>query len=284
MLDWFWRSRRRKKEIIEMAESSNIIEKIPLDQVDQEFKNIRTEYDQNHIRELAESLKRVGLLQPIMVRKEGTKFQIVCGHRRFLAAKYLGWLDIPAIEYSIDDGDADVAKVHENIFRQDLDKIEEAKYYLYLQQKYGYTEKQVSEKINKTQSYVSQHLSILNYGPEIKDAIKYKKVSFSVARELSKVKSIPKRRSLLKAAIENGITARTASIWKKEANEHVVIYPDNHTPRDDDPPAFDPSTIPNTNCQMCDADVKVTEIRSMTMCDVCKNKMVQIREQLKAME
>ncbi len=262
------------------ATTNNLVKQIPLDQINSEFTNIRNDYDPEKIRELALSMEGVGLLQPILVRKEGEHFSIVCGHRRYLAAKALDWVTIKAVECKFDDGETDIAKVHENIFRQDVSPIEEAKYYLYLMEKYGYTEVEVGRKIHKTVGYVSQHLSILSYTPELRVALEDGKITFSVARELNQVKGLMRRRSLIKAAIDNGITARTAALWRKEAN--MEIQKDNEQGRemDEEPKNPGPADIPTIACGMCDNPVKVSEIRSIICCPVCHGNLIQIRQEL----
>ncbi len=262
------------------ATTNNLVKQVPLDQINSEFTNIRNDYDPEKIRELALSMEGVGLLQPILIRKEGELYSIVCGHRRYLAAKALSWPTIKAVECKFDDGESDIAKVHENIFRQDISPIEEAKYYLYLMEKYGYTEVEVGKRIHKTVGYVSQHLKILTYCPELRVALEDGKIPFSVARELNQINGLMRRRSLIKAAIENGITARTAALWRKEANE--VIETENQSGRemDEEPKKQDPTDIPTIACGMCDNPVKVSEIRSLICCPVCHGNLLQIREEL----
>ena len=263
-----------------MREGNNIINHIPLDQVDQEFNNIRAGYDPKNIEELAESIKRIGLLQPIIVRREDGRYQIICGHRRFLAVKYLKWMDVPAIEMAMDDQEVDLAKIHENVFREEINKIEEAKYYVFLMQKYGYTEKQIAGKINKTPGYICQHIEIINYCPELKKALEEKTVSFSVARELNKINGLMKRRSLIRAAIENGITARTAALWRREANMEINKEDIQDKVLDDEKVETAARALPTIKCHMCEGQVPVDKVKSLVLCPECRVAMEMVKDEL----
>ena len=112
--------------------------------------------------ELAENMKSVGLLHPIVVRpKPNGLYEIVTGERRVAAAKKLGWFEIPANIKILSDEEAYEAQFSENIHREDLSDMEKARWLDFMIKKFGYTQRSLADKLGKHESWVSQHLSML---------------------------------------------------------------------------------------------------------------------------
>lgn len=121
---------------------------------------------EQEVQSLADSMKEVGLLQPILVRpivepEGGTVFEIVCGHRRARAALLLGWDKIPATVVEMDEDKIDSARVIENVQRRDLAPLEEAEYYSYLTTKHNLHVPDLAAKLGKTRAHVARRLALL---------------------------------------------------------------------------------------------------------------------------
>ena len=118
----------------------------------------RREFSEDSIKELAETLDKDGLLQPIVVREDGDQYEIIAGERRYRAAKSLGWETIPAIVKNMDDDQAASLALIENLQREDLNPIDEAKAYTNLMKLNNLTQTALAKDMGKSQSYVAKRL------------------------------------------------------------------------------------------------------------------------------
>jgi ParB family chromosome partitioning protein len=148
--------------------------------------SLRDELDD--IESLAASIRQQGLLQPLVIRPLGDHFEIVAGCRRFEALKSLGWKKIPCVVAELSDEEAYVASLTENLQRETLDPVEEAKAYRRYIDEFGWGgETVLATRISKSQEHVSQRLSLLKLPDDIIDLIRQKRLKPSVARELSAI-------------------------------------------------------------------------------------------------
>jgi ParB family chromosome partitioning protein len=146
------------------------IRMIPLDHIDPNPHQARSEL--GNIRELMDSIRNKGVLEPILVRARGNRFEIIAGERRFVASKNLGLKDIPAIEMDVEENEAMEIALIENLQRKDLDLFEEADGLQALIDLYSYNHQQVSDKIGKARSTITEILSIAKIPPSVRDLIK----------------------------------------------------------------------------------------------------------------
>lgn len=127
----------------------------------------RREFSDESIRELASTLDKEGLLQPIVVREKGDKYEIIAGERRFRAAKQLGWDKIPAIVNNMDEAQAASLALIENLQREDLNPIDEAQAYNNLMKLNNLTQTALAQNIGKSQSYVANKMRLLKLSPKV---------------------------------------------------------------------------------------------------------------------
>jgi ParB/RepB/Spo0J family partition protein len=152
---------------------------------------IRKEYNQEGISELAESIKSQGLINPIEVKKSGEKYRIISGHRRFLAAKKLGWEKIPAnIKMGVKEKDIPIRQLIENIQRENLNPVEEAMAMQYIIKKNSLTQQKLGEILGKSKSRISNTLSILKLLKKVSHA-KLNRISKDSLIALSYITSEP---------------------------------------------------------------------------------------------
>ncbi|MCQ2198235.1 MAG: ParB/RepB/Spo0J family partition protein [Paludibacteraceae bacterium] len=163
---------------------SSALEEISLDLIDAKPDQPRKDFDAEAMTELANSIKEVGVIQAITVRKIGDRYQIISGERRYRASKLAGKTTIPAYIKDVDERAVHEMALIENIQRQDLNVIEEALAYKNLMTCYSLTQEQVSERVGKSRSYVTNFLRILNLPDIILVALKNKVVDMGHARAL----------------------------------------------------------------------------------------------------
>ncbi len=143
------------------------IRMISINKIDPSPNQARTEL--GDIEELMASIKEKGILQPIIVREKNDRYEIIAGERRCIAAKNVGLKDIPCIEMNVSDNEAMEIALIENLQRKDLGVFEEADGLNALADMYGYSHKQISEKIGKARSTITEIISISKIPKEIRN-------------------------------------------------------------------------------------------------------------------
>ena len=143
------------------------IRMIAINKIDQSPHQARTEL--GNIEELMASIKEKGILQPIIVREKNKRYEIIAGERRWIAAKNVGLKDVPCIEMNVSDNEAMELALIENLQRKDLDVFEEADGLNALADMYGYSHKQISEKIGKARSTITEIISISKIPKQIRN-------------------------------------------------------------------------------------------------------------------
>lgn len=127
----------------------------------------RRQFSESSIKELADTLNKEGLLQPIIVREKNDGYEIIAGERRFRAAQSLGWEKIPAIIKNMDDDQAASLALIENLQREDLNPIDEANAYANLMKLNNLTQTDLAKNMGKSQSYVANKLRLLKLTPKV---------------------------------------------------------------------------------------------------------------------
>lgn len=176
---------------------------------------IRMDIDKDYIKELAQSISEVGLLQPILLAIEGDGFEIVAGHCRYLAHKDIGLSTIKAVIRDMSLEERGVARATENILRIDLTPIEEAATYKDLMDAYGLTIEKVAQKIGRTPVTIKRRMDLLRMPPVLQQAIHKKQISMTVGEELWPIADLTSLKYYLNFAIENGCTKEVARQWAK---------------------------------------------------------------------
>lgn len=147
-------------------EAGKIIIKLPLADIRRDANQPRKRFDEDKLRELADSMKERGLLIPIIVRKEEDGYVIIAGERRYRAAQILGWNTIECIVRNEGREDARINSFVENLQREDLSSYEEAEGFELLQKEFGKTQAQIAELVSKDQTTISKIMKILTMPPK----------------------------------------------------------------------------------------------------------------------
>ncbi|MDG6994513.1 MAG: ParB/RepB/Spo0J family partition protein [Nitrososphaerota archaeon] len=171
----------------------------------------------SNLNSLIASIKQNGLLQPIIVRLSGSRFEIVAGNRRLEACKKLHWVKIPCLVRELSDKEAYEIGLIENIERETLTPIEEARsFQLYIKQKGWGGVKSLAEKIGRSEEYVSHRIALLGLPKIVLELISSDKLSPSAAHEIVWMKNADEQKMLAKTAAELGLPA-------KKVREAVVL-------------------------------------------------------------
>ena len=163
----------------------------------------RTSFDQKKLEELAESIKKHGVIQPVLVRKDGKGFELVAGERRFRAAKLAKLKKIPVVVSNISDVQSLEIAILENIQREDLNPLEVAKGYQRLKDEFGYTQEAVAKSVGKPRSSVANSLRLLTLSPKIQDEIDKGVISEGHAKVLLSVDGVKAEQLLMRIISEN---------------------------------------------------------------------------------
>ncbi|NLJ83900.1 MAG: nucleoid occlusion protein [Halanaerobiaceae bacterium] len=173
---------------IQVERDKETIRKIPLDSISTNPFQPRINFNQEEIDELALSIKNYGVIQPIIVREKEDGYELIAGERRYRACLALGLKDIPAIVKDIDDSDmAEIALV-ENLQRKDLSFMEEARAYQQLIENFSLTQKELAERIGKSQSTVANKLRLLNLPTDVCEQLEDENITERHARALLRLK------------------------------------------------------------------------------------------------
>jgi len=198
------------------AEKPSETTKVPIALVDANPFQPRKFFNEDSLRELAESIKQHGILEPVLLRKKSERYQIVSGERRIRAARIAGLSEIEARIFDLlsDKTMAEWAII-ENIQREDLDPIETASSYQQLLNSYGYTHEDLAERLSKSRTAVTNTLRLLNLPEQVKKWIGEGKLSAGAARSLLS----PNVGDPIRAAkdiIEKGLSVREAELLTQE--------------------------------------------------------------------
>ncbi len=185
------------------------ISELQVDQIEANPFQPRTYFEEEALRELAESIQEMGLIQPVTVRKLGyDKYQLISGERRFRASQMAGLRTIPAyIRIANDQAMLEMALV-ENIQREELDSIEIALAYQRLIEEVKLTQEEVSEKVAKKRSTVANYLRLLKLPPEIQLGIRERKISMGHARALVAIEDTKQQLSLFNQILTSEMSVR----------------------------------------------------------------------------
>ena len=160
--------------------------------------------------ELAESIRQHGILQPLSVRRMGAYYQLIAGERRLRAGVQAGLTEIPCIVMNMDDRESGVAALVENLQRQDLDFIEEAKGISLLMQEHTMSQEQAAKLLGKSQSAVANKLRLLRHSPQVLKALREAGLSERHARALLKLPEEPQKLQVIAQICRLGMSvART---------------------------------------------------------------------------
>lgn len=214
-------------EVMSIFRNNNIDEKkkiynIPINHIIPNPYQPRKNFDRMGLNELSESIKKYGVLQPIMVRKMcEERYELVAGERRLRACMIAGMSEIPSIIVNIDDNDSAIFALIENLQREDLSFLEEAEGYYHLIKEHGLTQEELAQSLGKNQSTIANKLRLLKLSPIIKKIIKDNDLTERHARALLKLPDEQTQLRLLKTVCEKGLNVKKTEELVKEMLDNI---------------------------------------------------------------
>ena len=224
-----------EKKIVNETKDSDIVE-IPLTEIRSNPYQPRKEFDEQSLREFADSIKEHGVIQPIIVKKSIKGYEIIAGERRTRASKMAGKETIPAIIRDFTDQEMMEIALIENIQREDLNPIEEAEALAKIIESNNMTQEEAAKKFGKSRSYITNILGLLSLPEKTKKYVREGKISMGHARVLSKLSDPDQINELADLIIEDGLSVRetekltsSENMPKKNKIKREPVYNARHT-------------------------------------------------------
>jgi len=252
-----------------VTKKKDLVKMIEMGLIDEPEGVIRLDINPDTILELSESIRAMGLLQPILLRPRGERYEIVYGHRRFLATQKLGSARILATIKEIDDQTTALMRATENMAREDITPIEEAAIYQDLIDNGGLRIDQIAHRLGRSGGIIKRRLTLLRMPTILQKAIHKRQIGYAVAEELWPLGDGADLEYLLMIAIENGTTQSVVRGWVKDklderrrkasgtgeggGGEHSVFEPR---------PTY-------YACDFCKGPVKIEESKGLRVCPGC---------------
>jgi ParB family chromosome partitioning protein len=198
---------------------------VRIDALEANRRQPRRRFDEGEIAELARSIERSGILQPVLVAREGDRYRIVAGERRVRAARVAGLQEVPVVvREGIADQDHLLLALVENLQRRDLTALEEAEAYRHLKDDFGMTQEEVAERVGKDRATVANTMRLLKLPAPIRQALEEGLLSAGHARALLALSSAADQEKLAKEIIRGGlpvraVEARVAALQKGPAKK-----------------------------------------------------------------
>lgn len=241
---------------------------ISLDQILQPARPIRMLFNEKELDELAASIMEVGILQPILLNQlSDNRYEIIAGHRRYLAAQRTELLKAPAIIMHVDDTKLDTMKVHENLYRTDVNPLEEGYFFKELKARKELTNDEIGKMISRSEGYVRQRIDSTEWPEDLRQKVITEQLNFSQAREIAAIKSEATQKVITNWATEGGASTSVISKWRQEYDpkptEEGELAPML--------PPTQPEDIPEARirCDSCHIWVNFTQSVTFRLCPAC---------------
>ena len=244
----------KQEETTQSEEPADI--EVNIDLVEPNPDQPRTNFKKEDLEELASSIKKNGLLQPILVRKKGDRYQIIAGERRWQACKSLGMKTVPIRVKNVDDDEAIVLALIENIQRNALNPIEEAYGYRRMMERGKMTQSEVAQAVSKGRSTIANALRLLELPEDAQQLLYEEKITAGHARAILSIPTKEGRRKLTDKLVESTISVREAESIARLLSGNKNKEP--ATPRPPQPKSY--KTVARTLRDTLDTNVKIKNV------------------------
>ncbi len=185
----------------------------------------RKDFDPERLAELVESVKLYGVLQPVVVRRLDSGYELVAGERRWRASQIAGLLNIPAVVRNYSDTEMTAVALVENLQRENLNPIEEAHAYRRLIDEFGFTQEDVSQKVGKSRPFIANAVRLLNLPPAIQEYVSRGTMSPGQARPLLVLETAEMQVEAATEIVTNSLTAREAEELSRKMSRRNLAKP-----------------------------------------------------------
>jgi ParB family chromosome partitioning protein len=196
------------QDLRESVSETERIKELDIARVDPNPHQPRARFDGDHLKELAESIRLHGVLQPVVVRRSGDRYQLILGERRLRAAKLAGRGTIPAIVRDVGDAESLKYALMENLQREDLNPIEEARGYELLRDEFNLSAKEIAEMLGRDRSTVANTLRLLNLPDVVRELIVDGKLTAGHARAILSIEGADAQIEWARRIVNEGLTVR----------------------------------------------------------------------------
>lgn len=251
---------------------------ISLDLIDDPEAAMRDELTPASVEDLVLSIKQVGLIEPVILKPNNGRFEVIAGHRRTYASRLAKLAEIPCHIRTTNDEETEMLKIHENLYRADVSPAEEARYYESLIKKHKLNPNRIATLVGRGLTYVTERLAILEWPDHLVKAMTDGKISFSVAKEFSKFGDDQQIQTAIYYSIRSGMTQSQARKWVqdwKHDQEHAAFAPQPLEPTNGNAQAIEHSAT----CIYCGNGLRLIEAEVVYMHSGCMNEAVAMLNQ-----
>jgi len=241
---------------------------VPIGLIDRPVDPDRISIDPESLQELRESISVSGLKQPILLNVTGERFEIVAGERRFLSCQGLGWSEIPAFIDEMTADEVSILRAVENLQREGLTVIEEAKVYQRLHEKHAMSWDVIGKRVSKSPGLVKRRCDLLKMPEMLINALHKGQIGYAVAEELRRLQDVGKISYLLGFAIDHGATKEVVRKWvdEEQAQARQALHAGDGGGGGYIIPESRPTYI---SCDICNGPCDVMKIISLRVCPDC---------------
>ncbi len=215
--------------IEEVIKNSGKLKDLPIDRIYPKKDQPRTFFDESKLKELENSIREHGILQPILVRETEKGFEIIAGERRFRAGSNAHLKSIPAIVLDVDEETSAQLSIIENVQREDLNPVEEAVAYDNILRDFSWTQEELGKRLGKSRSYISNTLRLLKLETEYLEALKEGQITSSQARTLLAMESKEREKFYKKLCnketnvreMEKAVKTKTINLYQRQIEEEL---------------------------------------------------------------
>lgn len=258
------------------------VKKIPIDLVNEPKMLVReTLGDKEDLYELGKSIQECGQIQPILVRKKGERYDLIVGHRRLHASRLVGAITIEAKIIDVSDAEAAIMRYRENNERLDNSPYEEALFIKEMLENMKISQIELSKKLGKSSSYVSQRMALLQGYPCVREAVRMGSINFNQARELLLMPDEKTAAAYVEIVIKGGAKAELIRQWRNEA---VAAYRKIEDSEEDEAKREEKRVLVQLQfrkCEMCATVSDPIDLVYMRVCNVCHKTLSSELDKLK---
>lgn len=240
----------------------------------------RQTFDEDKLNRLIESIKLVGILEPLCVEPEGDMYRVHAGHRRLIAGRALELSTLPCRIFQPGTFSGDAIKHHENAMREDLNAAEEARHFKALLEQFcGGDVDRLCNEVMERREYVEERLLLIMGDERVFEALSSGVISIGVARELNKIQDPARRMMYLDCAARGGATVRMVKEWRTQGNMMDALVPNPPIP-DNSEYAFKPADPIETGfrCYLCESKDNAHEMELLYVHRSCARAFQRLTE------
>ena len=247
------------------------IQNLKVDEIEVPETLLRTQISGEELIALQESIKQFGILEPLLVRKEGEKYILVAGYRRLTAAQNIGLDEVPCRILEVDKKTADILTVEENFKREEVNPLDFSKYLNYLHLQYGLKVSEISKLLGYSESYIYRMMKLVSLDDFLQEALDNGEITAEVALELSKLPTPELRFEYLEYARKQGAKASLVRKWVQDELMRAGLKPAPTPPPPQDVSQIEEQKEVLLKCEGCGKEYPSNGMLSMILCRECYN-------------